>query len=351
MNHDRDKVHIGDTSHLNEVINRNDYSSVFVLCDSNTVRTCRPYFIEQTKVSHTLIEMPAGEPYKTLATCQHVWKFLLENGADRHSLLINLGGGVVGDLGAFCASTYMRGISHIQIPTSLLAQVDASVGGKSGVDFLKFKNIIGSFVQPDAVIIDTGYLKTLDPRQLRNGFVEMLKHALIADDESWLTLKDLDIVNTDKIEQLVSDSVAIKQNIVSRDPLESGLRKALNFGHTIGHAFEYTALSQNQDLLHGEAIAFGIMVAARISHEINGLPIDQVTEIDSVLATFCKHLPQPDQVDAILKTAYTDKKNIKQELRFTLLDSIGTCKVDQPVNPAIVKNAILQTIAAAETMT
>ena len=329
---------------FNTVVNLDTYSQIFILCDQNTDLHCLPILdpILKGRVAKKII-IPAGEKFKTLDTCQAVWNFLLLHGADRHSLLINLGGGVVGDLGGFCASTYMRGMSYVQLPTTLLAQVDASVGGKTGVDFLRYKNIIGVFGQADATIIDSVFLKTLPMREFDSGMVEVLKHALIADQQAWTLLKESQKKDLD-VASLVKESVAIKQNIVEKDPFESGQRKALNFGHTVGHALENHALSQHVDIRHGEAVAFGILVAAHLSMEYTGLSSSAMDEIMRVVAPYMTYVPEKDDADMLIQLLRSDKKHVGTDLRFTLLSQIGHVEVDQTVKEASIKNSILQII-------
>ena len=335
-------------SSFDRLIDVRDYSSIFVLCDENTARDCLPLFNQYIKSStYHLITITAGESNKTLETCQFVWQELLSHQADRHSLLINLGGGVVGDLGGFCAATYMRGMAFVQLPTSLLAQVDASVGGKTGVDFQHYKNLIGVFNRAQATIIDVGYLNTLPKREYEGGYVEIWKHALIADQNMWQSLISKPKENHD-ILQIIQNSVAIKQNIVEKDPFEKGYRKALNFGHTIGHAFENLALSQNKDIRHGEAVAFGILAAARLSQEYSGLAISAVDEIDNIIATHCSWLPDATECEELIRLVKSDKKHVGDQLRFTLLTEIGSASIDQHVTDGSIKNSILHSINAVQ---
>ena len=344
MKYQSDTIIFGSVSQLANHISWADYSSIFVLCDDNTVAACLPIFRSVLDIEITeVFVMPAGELNKNIQTCDHVWKSLLIAGADRHSLLINLGGGVVGDLGAFCAATYMRGIQYIQIPTTLLSQVDASVGGKTGIDFYHYKNLIGTFSQALATCIDCQFLKTLPARELKNGHVETLKHALIADKAFWSELAQQTTLEQN-LAPLVERSVGIKQNIVRQDPLEKGYRKVLNFGHTIGHALEHIALSQKQDIRHGEAIAFGIIAAAHLSVDNSGLSVDQARAIEQVLAKYCTFLPEASQCDALLTLMKSDKKNKGQAIRFTLLTDIGTAVVDRIVEEPSIKKSILHSI-------
>jgi 3-dehydroquinate synthase len=344
MKYQRDMIYFGDIDQLMSDIHLNQYSSIFILCDENTVSACLPFFHQVFgQIEREVIVMGAGESNKNIGTCDHVWKSLLSAGADRHSLLINLGGGVVGDLGGFCASTYMRGIDFMQIPTTLLSQVDASVGGKTGVDFHHYKNLIGTFSQAKATYIDARFLTTLPPREMKNGLVETLKHALIADKELWVELANRQTPDNETL-AFIKRSVGIKQNIVQQDPLESGCRKVLNFGHTIGHALEHLALSQKLDIRHGEAVAFGMMAATWLSVWNGALSTESALAIEQVILPYCTVTPTPEQCEEMLHLMKSDKKNKGQEVRFTLLNEIGSAVFDQIVNVSSVKKSILQCI-------
>ncbi len=322
------------------------YSKVIVLCDSNTVEACLPYFNEQSQISMDhLIVIPAGERHKTLQTCSDVWQQLVDCGADRYTLLINLGGGVVGDLGGFCAATYMRGIDFIQVPTSLLAQVDASVGGKTGIDFNHYKNMVGVFAQSNAVYIDTAFLRTLPPAELRSGFVEMIKHALIADRAIWEDMQSWPTLSIDRLRTSIPQSVQIKHNIVVADPLESGLRKQLNFGHTVGHALERLILSRKQHIRHGEAVAFGIVVAIALSRLILNFSSVDARNIVDYIRPFCSQIPSNTDISSLIEIMRSDKKNKNQSIRFVLLKSIGEVCTDQEVDEQLIINCIEESIA------
>jgi len=239
---------------LPQFLSQKDYSKIAIIVDENTKEHCYP--IIANLVSETiLIEIKSGEENKNLATCTYIWQELTDAAFDRHSLVINLGGGVIGDMGGFCAATYKRGIDFIQIPTTLLAQVDASVGGKLGIDFNGYKNHIGAFAQPEVVLIDTVFFKTLPHLELRSGFAEIIKHCLIRDASMWDVIRKRDFDQQD-LQSLVAHSVAIKKEIVAEDPTEKGLRKILNFGHTLGHAVETHFLEkEGKRLLHGEPLS------------------------------------------------------------------------------------------------
>src|SRR5690625_2647397 len=298
---------------LEQTINDIDPSQIFVLTDENTKRDCLPIF--RSKLSGNIIYhqicIPAGEKYKNLTTCTKVWQALSDFGADRKSLLINLGGGVVCDLGGFVASTYMRGIKWINIPTTLLSIVDASIGGKTGVDFNGFKNIIGIIRNPYLVGIEPKFLETLSYRERRSGLAEMLKHALLSDKEHWLSLKTINLESIDSIKEYIHKSISIKHQIVSQDRNETGLRKQLNFGHTIGHAIESYFLQNHKPILHGEAIAAGMLIELKLSKELLGFPKVAYQSIESfILKVFGKISLQGIDLDEIFNNLAFDKKNV-----------------------------------------
>lgn len=326
---------------LQEVINRKRYSMIGVLVDENIKADCHPKFIKHIdSTDHVLIEIKSGEKNKNLESCQFIWNALLTHGFDRHSLLINLGGGVIGDMGGFCASTFMRGIDFIQVPTTLLSQVDASVGGKLGIDFQDYKNLIGLIKDPIAVWIDDEFLQTLPARQLRSGYAEIIKHALIQDRQMWeeiMLIKDLSTIDWGPI---INRSVQIKRDVVTRDKYEGGLRKILNFGHTLGHAIESENLHQEDFLLHGEAIAIGMITEAFISKEMLSLSdedyLDIKTYILEIYPHYASHLRNTENIlDKILK----DKKNRRGVVNFSLLNDLGDCTFDiVPEESTIIKS-------------
>jgi 3-dehydroquinate synthase len=319
---------IGDIrSSLPSLLKPYEGQSVFVLTDTNTRTHCLPLLMEGIPGNIRLYHMtiPAGEQHKNIQTCETIWQALLTHEADRHALLLNLGGGVIGDMGGFCAATYKRGIDFIQIPTTLLAQVDASVGGKLGIDFGGIKNSIGTFHNPMAVCVDTAFLNTLNDRERRSGWAEILKHALIADADQWPKL----IRNELPIDEVVFQSIQTKQRIVEADPFEKGIRKYLNFGHTIGHAIEAMLLDSDQPLLHGEAVAAGMVAEAYLSVRFAGLPKETLREISQhILPYFALPLIPIPQFDALISRMYNDKKNIGKEINFTLLKALGQAEAD-----------------------
>ncbi|WP_299248133.1 3-dehydroquinate synthase [uncultured Cytophaga sp.] len=305
------------------------YSTVCVLVDENTKKNCLPLLADLFSAEN-IIEIKSGEAEKTLQTCEKIWSHMTELSLDRKALLVNLGGGVIGDMGGFCASTYKRGIDFIQIPTTLLSQVDASVGGKLGIDFTHngntFKNHVGVFNVPQAVIIDPTFLKTLDPKEVRSGFAEIIKHCLIADKSKWNEIKtNTDLSKFDWME-LAKHSVGIKEKITLEDPLEKGLRKILNFGHTVGHAIEsHFLFIPNKRLLHGEAIAAGMICESWLSVQKGFISMNEHTEIEKyILSVYGKTSITSEEIDVIVPLTIQDKKNESGAIQFSLLEKIGT---------------------------
>lgn len=303
--------------------NSSDYDKVAVLVDENTRFHCLPLVVRVIKPTD-IIEIESGEEKKTLDTCIRIWKELTDNHYERKSLLVNLGGGVIGDMGGFCAATYKRGIDFINIPTTLLSQVDASVGGKLGIDFLGFKNHIGVFELPRKVFIDTKFLKTLPERELRSGFAEVIKHCLIADKDYWEIVSNVDFKDQNWSD-IVNHSVKVKNKVVEEDPFEKGRRKILNFGHTIGHAIEsYFLKKDEQRLLHGEAIAAGMICEGYLSEKFCNLPESSVKSIENyIIKTFGRIRISREDIDEITKLCLQDKKNEKGIINFSLLEEIG----------------------------
>ena len=319
-------------------------SKIFILTDENTYKHCLPLYYKSVNfhIKQEEIIIPYGEEYKNISTCLKVWELLSEKGADRNSLIINLGGGVVTDLGGFVASTFKRGLAFINIPTSLLAIVDASVGGKNGVDLGNLKNQIGVINLPEMVIIDTEFLKTLLGEHLNSGIAEMLKHGIIHSKTYWDRVKNIDTTNKTDFEKLIWESIEIKKEIVLKDPLERNLRKTLNYGHTLGHAIESHFLENyiTKPLLHGEAIAVGIILATYISKETYNFPKEGLNDISkSVLKYFPKQIFNQNDIEAIIKLLIFDKKNRKGQVLFVLLEDIGRHKIDCTVNNELIYKA------------
>ncbi|TGE29862.1 3-dehydroquinate synthase [Hymenobacter metallicola] len=325
---------------LLEALQQPAVSQIFVVVDANTFRYCYPILQPQLP-AHTLIELPAGEEYKTITSCETVWNQLTDNSADRFAVVVNLGGGVITDLGGFCAATYKRGIRFIQVPTTLLAQVDASVGGKTGIDFQGFKNQIGVFQEPAGVYIDPQFLRTLDGRQLKSGYAEVVKHWLIADAGAFATQRQAGVLVEDWA-SIIEASVATKQRIVEADPLESGLRKVLNFGHTVGHALESYLLAQpGREILHGEAVAAGMLCEAWLSAQRGLLSSQEQESIELFLfSVFEKVQFVTLEAEPIAELALQDKKNSGSTINCTLLDGIGKALYDQPVTVAEIAESL-----------
>jgi 3-dehydroquinate synthase len=320
---------------------QNEYSHIAILVDEFTNKYCLPIIEDLLPYNFTKIIIKSGEHHKNLATCERVWDRMTNANMDRHSLLVNLGGGVIGDLGGFCASTYKRGIDFIQIPTTLLAQVDASVGGKLGIDFHGLKNHIGVFQLPKAVLIDPKFIDTLSIQQKKSGFAEIIKHCLIRDEKEWSAIRQQSFEELD-LSKLIAHSVAIKEAVVLEDPKEAGLRKILNFGHTLGHAIEtYLLVKGKRKILHGEAIAIGMIVEAFISHQRDLISLQELEEIESYLfENYGRVKLHPEEISKIIALTAQDKKNKGKEIRFSLLTGIGDCGYDIPVSASEMKKAI-----------
>ena len=328
---------------LNEHLKNSSYSLIFVLVDSNPHDHCLPTFLSEmeTDVTVEIIEIEPGEENKTIDTCVGVWNALSELGADRRSLMINLGGGVVTDLGGFVACTFKRGIDYINVPTSLLSMVDASVGGKTGVDLGSLKNQVGVIDSGEMVLIHTEFLKTLPQDQMISGFAEMLKHGLISDRKYWnQLLKHQSIFNND-LDQLVYDSVIIKKDIVVKDPFEKNVRKHLNFGHTLGHAIEsYFLDNRSEQLLHGEAIAIGMIMESFLSMKLLGLSEEDLNEITQAILSFYNPvIIEKSEEESIVELLKHDKKNEFGKIQFVLLNAIGQPKINVEVPNEMIADA------------
>jgi len=319
------------------------YSKIFIFCDENSSKFCLPHLIKLVPmlIGAELIEIEPGEESKTLPICLDVWKTICESKADRKSIVINLGGGVVCDMGGFIASLYNRGLRFFHIPTTLLSQVDASVGGKLGVDLDSYKNQIGLFRNPDMVLIDPTFLETLPKRHFLSGFAEVFKHALIADIDYWKLLIQLDFDNINNIEDILYHSISIKNKIVHEDWEEKGPRKILNFGHTIGHALESQSLQKNRGLLHGEAIAIGMAVETLLSKSKGLLSNEECIEIlDTLVEIFTLEKIDMFEFNDLLKWMQQDKKNFDGQINFTLLSSIGKAEINSNCIVNDIKDAL-----------
>lgn len=322
---------------LNRWVSTQHYSTVFVLTDFNTQSHCLPHFKQEANFEFTALNMPAGEEHKHINTCVSLWDSLSALGADRKSLLINLGGGVVTDLGGFVACTFKRGIDFINIPTSLLAMVDASVGGKTGIDLGPLKNQVGVIEEPKMVLIDAIYLNTLPEQEYRSGYAEMLKHGLIQEPKYFDTLSNF--LDRDAILPHIHHSVEVKAKVVKEDPYEHGLRKILNFGHTLGHAIEsHFLVSPNKTrLLHGEAIAIGMVLEGFLSAELTGLPLADAHRIKSVFGKIYPAISfDKETIRTIISLLTHDKKNENGDVLFVLLERIGKPVWNQSVSDELI---------------
>lgn len=316
----------------------NQKRNIFVLCDTNTIEYCLPLFqtlFPQTK-SASVYCIQSGEAYKTIETATAFWKFLLQQQADKHTVIINLGGGVITDLGGFAASLFKRGVDFIHVPTTLLAMVDAAVGGKNGVNIDSYKNQSGTIVLPEYVYIDTDFLETLQRDEKVNGYAEMIKHALVADK---LFYKSLSEQRNFEALQIIEKAIAIKQSIVASDPYEINERKLLNFGHTIAHALESMYHLQRQNISHGKAVAVGIIVESYLSCKMGFISEAALNEITGFVQSLFKFDDKDFNVEKLLPFMMADKKNKQGQLRFTLLESIGKGVVDIPVPIAMIEDA------------
>ncbi|MGZ9675771.1 3-dehydroquinate synthase [Flavobacterium sp. GNP001] len=329
---------------LNTHLQNNSYSSIFIIVDNNTNKFCLPNFLPllETDVAIEIIAFEAGEENKNIETCVQIWNVLTELGADRKSLVINLGGGVVTDLGGFVASTFKRGIDFIHIPTTLLSMVDASVGGKNGVDLGNLKNQIGVINVPLMVLIDTQYLETVPQTEMRSGLAEMLKHGLIYDRKYWNQFLDLAAIDYADFDTLIYRSVEIKNEIVTQDPTEKNIRKALNFGHTLGHAIEsyFLESTEKTTLLHGEAIAVGIILESFIAMKKGLLTEEDYIEIKNCIQSIYDAIVFDEKdIDPILALLIHDKKNEYGTIQFALIEGIGVIKINQEVENELILEA------------
>ncbi|HEY5823028.1 MAG TPA: 3-dehydroquinate synthase [Cyclobacteriaceae bacterium] len=327
---ERFEIHSEPDHLLREFFTNRTYSQIVVLTDTNTASACYPA-LKSALPPHNLVQIQPGEAAKNLETCVTIWQQLTDRQLDRHSLVLVLGGGVLGDMGGFCAATYKRGIDCVLMPTTLLAQVDASIGGKLGIDFNHFKNHIGVFQTPVTTLISPAFLKTLPERELRSGFAEIIKHCLISDTQMWDTIRTKSLAEQDW-NKLILHSVSFKSRVITEDPKEKGLRKILNFGHSIGHAVESHFLNSDHRLFHGEAIAIGMITELFIALKkglIQKPELDQISEY--VLKIFGKvNLAAEDR--AILDNIYQDKKNKGNRILMALTKGIGQAVWDVEVN-------------------
>ena len=329
---------------LVNAISECEHDRIFVLTDETTQQLCWPK-IKNFKAlkNSTPIIIKATDTHKNLDTLSQVWQALSNGGATRHSLMINLGGGMVTDLGGFAASTFKRGIDFINIPTTLLAMVDASVGGKTGINFGGLKNEIGVFSDSRFVIINTQFLDTLDHDNICSGYAEMLKHGLISDERTWAELMtfDLDTPDLSQLQRMVAESIKVKERIVEADPHEHGIRKALNLGHTMGHAFESFAMRRGTPILHGYAVAYGLVSELYMSARKTAFPTDSMHQtVRFIRENYGTINITCDDYPTLIELMHHDKKNTSGIINFTLLGNVGDIRINQTANEEEIKEAL-----------
>lgn len=329
---------------LRTAIEQCPHDKLFVLVDEHTYEHCLPLIHAFPYMKNAVtICIEAGDTNKNIETLMHVWKELGDNGATRHSLLVNLGGGMVTDLGGFAASTFKRGIKYINIPTTLLAMVDASVGGKTGINFNGLKNEIGVFSPAQSVLIDTEFLQSLDINNILSGYAEMLKHGIISTTGHWAELLkfDMNAIDYKALQALVAQSVKIKEDIVAQDPYEKSIRKALNLGHTVGHAFESLAMETNRPVLHGYAVAWGIVCELYFSHLKVGFPKDKLRQtIQFIKEHYGAFIFDCKQYDRLYEFMTHDKKNNAGIINFTLMGEVGDIRINQSATKQEIMNML-----------
>jgi 3-dehydroquinate synthase len=323
---------------LSHLIEHKKYSKLFILVDENTLEHCYPKFIQNLETTNSIeiIKITSGEINKNLATCIEVWNAITELGGDRKSLLITLGGGVITDLGGFVASCFKRGIDFVNIPTTLLSMVDASVGGKTGVDLGVLKNQIGVFANPEMVLIDPDYLTTVSEREIKSGIAEIIKYGLTYDVKLLMEIKNHKLNN---INDLIFKSIQIKNKVVQQDPRENNIRKILNFGHTLGHAIEsfYLESEDKNNLTHGEAIAIGMVCESFLSSKLLGFSFDKVDEVKKlILSIYEKTTLLKEDFTAIVELLKHDKKNINGQVNFVLLNDYEDYQLDCKVSNELI---------------
>ena len=323
---------------LSNLIDKNNYSTIFIVVDENTFEHCYPKFIRNLTTNKRIevIEIESGEINKNIETCVGVWNAITELGGDRKSILITLGGGVITDLGGFVASCFKRGIDFVNIPTTLLSMVDASVGGKTGVDLGVLKNQIGLFANPEMVLVDIAYLETVTDREIKSGTAEIIKYGITYDIKLFNEIKDNKNL---KISDLIFRSVEIKNEVVLQDPKEQNLRKILNFGHTLGHAIEsfYLASEEKESLTHGEAIAIGMVCELYMSSKLLGFPAEKRNEVKQVvLSIYNRTILLKDDFPHIMELLKHDKKNSNGQVNFVLLNDFENYKLDCNVSEALI---------------
>jgi len=333
MSHSTTRICEDFISELNIVIGSQKAESVFVLTDENTQRLCLPTLMLSQKLKGChFITIPSGDEHKNIDSAVEIWKYLSENGATRKSLMINLGGGVITDIGGFTASTFKRGIRYINVSTTLLGAVDAATGGKTGINFLGLKNEIGVFAPAESVLINVDFFRTLDDKNIRSGFAEMVKHALIDSTEEWENVLkfNLETIDFGKLKLLLDRTIRIKERIVEKDPFEANIRKALNLGHTFGHAFESWSYKTGKPALHGYAVMWGLLCELYLSFIKLDFPKDELLRLKYLIKEYygtfefsCK------EYDSLFELMTHDKKNDSKEINFTLLAGVGDIHINQ----------------------
>ena len=329
---------------LNSILSQYQQEQVIIVCDFNTKHACLPILLEEIPQlnSASVFEMLIGEAHKSLNEIERLCSFLLDEGVGRKSVIINLGGGIVCDLGGFAASIYMRGIDFIQIPTSLLAMVDASVGGKTGVNFGGLKNMLGSFTQPRAVLVFPNFIRTLPADERTSGFAEMVKHALLSGDDDWEEVSNFDIHQTSNWSEIIEKSIRFKYHITQADFQEKGIREQLNFGHSMAHAFEALALKRNEDLLHGFAVASGILAELILADQLHILTDSNIiTKYVELLKNYFTlfHFNE-NELDSLLQFMHSDKKNKQGNVTFSLIQKPGQIALNIQADEQSIEKAL-----------
>lgn len=330
-------------SQLNDFLQEKSFSKIFILVDEITHEYCLPVLLGnmETDLGFEILEIEAGEEMKNIQTANQLWEILTEMQADRKALVINLGGGVITDMGGFIASTYKRGIAFINIPTTLLSMCDASIGGKTGIDLMHYKNMVGTFTFPEQIFVYPKFLETLPFKELRSGFAEMLKHGLIADKVHWDNLKQIHHLDIEGVIPHIQTSMDIKQNVVQQDFHEKNIRKTLNFGHTIGHAVESLCLNQGNPILHGEAVAMGMISETHLACLEGLLSEEDATMIIENIQKYYPYLDISDFNDEdIFTLLLNDKKNINSTINFSLITGIGACTFDHQCDQKNITKAL-----------
>lgn len=333
MNHSITKICENFIPELELAIGNQDPTSIFVLTDDNTQKYCLGLALQSEKLKGChLINMPSGDENKNIESATYIWNYLSEHGATRKSLMINLGGGMITDIGGFTASTFKRGFRYINVSTSLLGAVDAATGGKTGINFLGLKNEIGVFAPAETVLINIDFFKTLDHANLISGYAEMVKHALIDTKEEWASVMsfNLDTINFDELREVLARSIRIKERVVEQDPYEANIRKALNLGHTFGHAFESLSYKTKQPALHGYAVMWGLLCELFLSHVKLGFPKEELLRLKYLMKEhYGKFEFHCEQYEVLFELMTHDKKNDSKEINFTLLADIGDIRINQ----------------------